>query len=372
MLGIKYTGQFKDPSGYGDANRVDVCSLFVAGVNLTTEVVTQTPYTSDFGILGKICDGLENRDINYKIKIIHLTSDIYPRYLEKDKYHIGRLFWETDKLPKGWTQNCNLMNEIWTATADMAQMLKKSGVRVPIFCFPQPILTTLAGEKITPMETQYRKDFTFYSIFQWIDRKNPKGLLVAYWKAFTGNNNVSLLLKTYRSNYDESEFDKIKDDIAYWKKELNLSHYPNTFLVKKMLTHEQMVRFHAMGDCYVNASSGEGFCRPIEEAMLLGKPVITGSNGGITDIVPDTFFYEVPSTLQKATEQQWIPYYTKEMKWKVLDEKGLIGKMHEVYNDYDKAKAVGKQAQKFVIKNFSLQVVGKAMKDRLEKINENL
>lgn len=365
---VKYCGTFHDYSGYGDANRMFINSLYIAGVDITTELVTQTPQTTDFGNLGKICDMFLDADTPYKVKIIHLTPDLYPKYLENNKYNIGHLFWETDKLPEEWIKPCNLMDEIWTASEPMERMLKESGVKVPTFSFPEPIYTQVINKKITPFETQFKKDFTFYSIFQWIDRKNPRGLLKAYWKAFENNDEVTLLLRTYRINHTDDEYAIIKSEINTWKSELRQKKYPKIFLVKKLLTFDEMAKLHAMGDCYVNASSGEGWCRPMQEAMLYGKPVISTNNGGITDYLTTYYYYEVPSEVQGVIQRPWIPWYTPDQNWKVVNETKLAEMMRTVYDNYDEARLVGRRGQDFVIDNFSLQIVGAKMKSRLEEI----
>lgn len=372
MISLKYFGTLYDPSGYGQSNRVDVMALFVAGANITTEAIYQTTFKTDYGIQEKIVKHLEGRDIPYKIKILHITPDLYPKYLEKGTYHIGRLVWETDKLPQEWIVPCNQMNEIWTTTEEHAKIMKKSGITVPIYSFPEPIMVQEANERISPFVTKFKRDFTFYSIFQWIDRKNPKTLLRAYWKAFEGRDDVTLLLKTYRTSYNESEFKVIEQEIENWKRELNLKKYPKIFLVEKLIKGSDMKKLHMMGDCYVNPSSGEGWCRPMAEAILYGRPVITGSNGGVTDIVPDTFYYNVPSTLVNVTSQPWIPWYTPDQTWKILDERELSDTMLRVYSDYNNAKETAKKAQEFVINNFSLQKVGAQMLKRLEEIYEKI
>src|SRR3990167_8969609 len=112
----KYQGTYFDPSGYGEANRNFITALYLAGVNITTERVIQVSERAEFGWTGNLCKQLENLDIDYKIKIIHLTPDLYPKYMESGKYHIGHLFWETDLLPKEWIAPCNKMDEIWTAS----------------------------------------------------------------------------------------------------------------------------------------------------------------------------------------------------------------------------------------------------------------
>lgn len=372
MIGIKFTSAWVNPSGYGSSARTGITALFTSGINLTIETVSQMPESTNYGLTGGICKSLENRKIPYKIKIVELTPDLLPMYKEPNVYTISRLFWETDHLPKEWITPLNEIDEIWTASPQMGEMIHKSGVTTPCYYFPQPIWTDRADEAIEPYSLPFPKDFTFYSIFQWIDRKNPKGLLRAYWKAFEGNDKVSLLLKTYRITYTDTEFDLIKSDIEMWKKELGLNHYPKIYLARKLLTDAQMLRLHKLGDCYVNASSGEGWSRPMQEAMLLGKPVISGNNGGITDIMTPIHYYEVPSSLQEATEVSQIPWYRSDQHWLVLKEEALTETLKEVYANYDKACQTGRKAQQFVVDNFGFLRVGTLMRTRLEQIYKTL
>ena len=371
MISLKYTFS-SDPSGYGSAARNFVASLFTAGINITTEPIKQTVENTDYGMEGAICSKLKDRNIPYKIKIIHLTPDSIPMYQEKGIYTISHLFWETDRLPKEWIQPLNSCDEIWTASPQMTEMIKRSGVSTLCSTFPQPIWTDQSEDTSPPFLLPFAKDFTFYSIFQWIDRKNPRALLRAYWKAFEGNDKVTLLLKTYRINYAESEFNLIKRDVEKWRKELDLKHYPKVYMTRKLLTQNQMIKLHKMGDCYVTSTSGEGWNRPIQEAMMLGKPVISADNGGITDLLLKSQYFQVPSTPVNATEVSTIPWYTRDMLWKEIDEDKLAEQMLYVHNQYDKVKEVAKKTQDYVVSEFSYQTVGKKMYNRLLEIYKTL
>ena len=372
MNNIRYIGTFSDPSGYGASNRADVMALYVAGANITTQTIQQTQFRSTYDIQEKIVNYLEGRNIDYKIKILHITPDLYPRYLESGKYHIGRLVWETDKLPESWINPINMMNEIWTTTENHAEIMRKSGVTVPIYVFPEPM--EVREEKIIPFKTKDKKDFIFYSIFQWIDRKNPRGLLRAYWKAFENRDDVTLMIKTYRVTYDPSEFKIIEADIENWKKELNLKgKYPKVWLVEKLMTSGEVKKLHALGDCYVNPSSGEGWCRPIAEAFLAGKPVISGDNGGVTDVI--TNYYKVPSKTSQVTAQSFIPWYEGSQNWKLIDEDELGSYMKFVDADFNgdmdahnMTMAALKKVREEVIENLSLQTIGAKMLARLSEI----
>lgn len=365
MIGVKYVSSAKSPSGYGAAARQFIVSLFVAGVNVTTESISQTPEQTDYGITGNIIKSLEGRGIDYQVNLIHLTPDLYPDYKEEGKYNIGHLFWETDRLPDEWVKPCNEIDELWVASEQQAEMIRISGVTTPCYAFSQPIDTSLAYENIKSFNLNHPKDFIFYSCFQWIPRKNPRGLLHAYWKEFEGNDEVTLFIKTYRITYIDKELQIIKNDIETWRKEQKQDHYPKIYLLHKILNEKEMMRFHKTGDVFIQSSSGEGWSRPTQEAMLMGKPVISGSNGGITDIMTSQYYNKVESKKTDITVSSEIPWYQSGMKWWELEEKSLRKTMKDVY---EKRGKNGKKAQQFVVDNFGFLNIGIQMKERLEAI----
>lgn len=367
MKGVKYISAASNPSGYGSAARQFITSLFVAGVPITCETISQMAENTNYGITGNIRKSLEGRDIDHKITICHLTPDLYPNYRENGKYNIGHLFWETDKLPKEWITPCNQMDEIWCGSDEQAEMIKKSGVKTPCYTFSQPIDTTIVYENIKPFAFKHSTDFTFYSIFQWIPRKNPKGLIQAYWKEFEGNDNITLLLKTYRITYLEKEYQIIKQDIETWRKELKQKHFPKIALVHQVFNERDMMRLHSTGDVFIQTSSGEGWSRPTQEAMLLGNLVITTTNGGITDSMPNSFYHAIESHETPVTVSNEIPWYQSGMNWWELDEKSLRMAMRNIYGQKGESSKT-KLARQYVIDNFNYLKTGKAMRERLEQI----
>lgn len=366
MISVKYLIP-NDPSGYGQANRMDITALWTAGVNVTVEPIKQMSEQSDYGIAGDLVKRLTYRDIPYKIKITHTTPDLIPDYKEDGIYHIQRLAWETDKLPREWVKPLNSCDEIWVMTEPQIEMVRNSGVSTPCYVFAQPIDTTIANEKIRPFELNHPRDFIFYSCFQWIPRKNPRGLLHAYWKEFEGNDKVTLLLKTYRITYIEKEYQIIRAEIEQWRKELKQKHFPKIYLTHKVLSDQEMMRFHMTGDVFVNSSSGEGWGRPTQEAMLLGKPVITTTNGGITDTMSSLMYHAVTSGVTPVTVSSEIPWYQAGMSWWELNESSLRKQMRTLYEQKGESDKT-KLAQQFVIDNFSFQKIGQQMRERLESI----
>ena len=371
-IAVKYTGSGSDYSGYGSANRAFITALYVAGVNVTTEVVPHVTDQTDHGWQGGLMRSLEGKNIPYKVQVIHLTPDEYPNHYEKGKYNIGHLFWETDTLPSEWLKPINDMDEIWASSQPMAELFKKSGVRIPIYHFPQPIDISMADKKVKKYDIPQKNGYMFYSMFQWIKRKNPEDLIKTFWRTFTNVKDVSLLIKTHRLNFDESEFDKIKDDIAKWKRQVVARYHPPIFLCKQLLPQEAMYRIHATGDCYVSANHGEGWDRALHEALLMAKPAISTARGGIHEHLNDDYYFRVPSKYVKVEVEDWIPWYKGDMKWANPDLKALSEKMMYAYKNRDLVKAKGIVAKNRVKDYFSYHRIGKLMLERLNEIYKAL
>lgn len=372
MIKAKMTGSFPDNSGYGDSNRADVAALYTAGVDLTLESVPQTLETAPHGWVGELCKHLENRELNYKIKIIHLTPDLYPKYLEDGKYHIGRLVHETNKLPEEWIKPCNMMNEIWTMTDGQKEIIKNSGVIVPIHVFPEALDITNVDRDIIPWIVPNFGGTIFYAIFQFIERKDPWSLLTTYWKTFEGKEDVILILKTYRNSYSESDFNKIKEDIARWKKGMKIHHFPRVILIKDLWPMDKIWKLHKMAGTFISTSHQEGWCRPAIEAMLMGNSVVSTGKTGFADVVPKEMFYPVNCAEADVAVQSQIPWYQNGMKWLNIDNIDLAKNMLEVYNNPEQVKEKGMKASNYVKDNFNYFTVGYQMQARLEEISRFL
>ena len=82
--------------------------------------------------------------------IINLISLIFSYFTtncppsEKMDYKIGRTMFETDRLPDGWVNRLNYMDEIWVPTSHSADIFKASGLH--------PDKVIIVGE---PVDTEF-------------------------------------------------------------------------------------------------------------------------------------------------------------------------------------------------------------------------
>jgi len=372
-IACKYVGPMADFSGYGDANRSFVYALHEAGVDLTVEVLSYSGNTINyFGEKYKIIKSLANRNINYDIKIVHVPCDSYLKFLEPCKFHIGHLFWETDKMSPEWVWNCNLMDEIWTGSEHNKKAFENSGVWKPIWVFPQPIDTDINIESYKPWKIPGHEGFLFYSIFQWIERKNPRALIEAYLREFNRNEKVGLLIKTYREKFLPEEKEMIVGQIQQWKKEVGKEDAPPIYLSIELMDQEDVFRIHRTGDCFVLPHRGEGWGRPIAEAMLFKKPVIATNCGGIHDHLPEEVYLPLSYKLTNVFGMEFAPWYREDQKWADVSVDELRGKMRWVFEHQDEAGQIGEKGYEFTKKNFSYKAVGRMLKDRLVDIQRTI
>lgn len=369
---VSYVGPLKDYSGYGEANRHTVAALMAAGVDVVGELLKYTAESSDFGELGKLMNQSLSNKGEYDIRIMHTTPDEYSRLMKPGKYHIGQFYWETDKVPETFAKNLNLVDEIWTGSQANVDAMKFAGVTKPIYVFPQA--TETKREFPEPYIINEFDGYVFYSIFEWIDRKNPEALLRAFYKEFAGQKDVALVIKTYFRNFTLNNKRMIRSAVKNIKAELGVDEFPAVFLYLDLMDRRQIMRLHSTGDCFVSAHRGEGWGVPQVEAALAGKAIISTGYGGVHEYLEDKKTAMLPSfKMVQLTGMSHSQYwYTPDQQWAEINMDDLQAAMRWAYNNQDDAKKMGKKAQAFAKKAFSFDAVGKMMVDRLNKIKEGL
>lgn len=371
-MNVRYCGPALDYSGYGEANRHDIAALCSADIGVTVELTKHCLEISEFGKLGELCRDLTNRQIDYQIKILHTTPNIYNQFIEPGKYHIGRVFWETDKLPPDFAAGCMMCDELWTGSDYNAQAIRNAGVDKPIYIIPEAIETDI--HDIEPFVVPKNGEYRFYSIFEWTERKNPLALLEAYFREFYNTDGVALILKTYVDNFTPEKKQIIDSEIAQLKRRVPLEKYPPVYLYRKLMNRQSIYSFHKAFDCFVSAHRGEGWGIPQMEAMLLGKPMISTNCGGVHEYLKDKEnAFLVPYTPielpQMTRNSNW---YRQDQHWADVDILQLRRAMRWVYENQDESKIVGENSQRLVKEKFGIKPVGIKMRDRLRQVQKHL
>lgn len=384
---INYRGDLLAPSGYARAIRAHMRGLIEAGVTINGEI-NQHDQTQ----LGdELCEThpfwkdhmpgiIERQGQSCMVKIWHET----PEFFQPDptQYNIAYTVWETSRIidydldenPRlNWVRQMNRMDEIWTAAQFEADVFRKCGVKVPVHVFPHP----LDLERYTPeppegefiMSGQTSKDkMVFLSVFQFVKRKNPHDLLLAWTSEFARQEDVALVIKTYGSAFrDNSEITRYVQEMRKAAKIPGLVR--NLHVILDLIPEDDMPDLFRMCDCFVLPTYGEGFGMPYQEAMGCGKPVIYTNASSMPEFCVG---YPIECDPEPVYGMTNIPWYNASQDWWKVRVSSLRRAMRKAYDEWKSGeiKARGQAARQVVEAQHSYAVVGGAMRTRLEEIAE--
>ena len=202
--------------------------------------------------------------------------------------------WEESRVPRFIVDDFNRhVQGVGAMSSFVREALRTSGVDVPI---------EVVGVGVTRPDPQARSDceelvglrsFRFLHISSAFPRKGVDVLLRAYFDAFSNDDDVSLILKTFPNPHN---------DVARILDELRSAHPnpPDVRWIDRDLAEAGLEALYGVADWYVHPARGEGFGLPIAEAMLAGIPVIALQYSGMADFVNPSTAIVIPYTLQAA------------------------------------------------------------------------
>ncbi len=370
IKGIKYKAPLLDGSGYARAARDYVLALYRQGIPITVEPMSFEEAKPDFGADAGILNEIINKDIEYNVVIMHSTPEFWPNLREEGKINCGYTIWETTKIHKEWPYYINSSVDMCMVATDWnVQIFKECGVTVPLRTIPH-ISDTVDPKDITtyPINGVDDSTYVFGFVSQWQERKNPLALIKAYWQAFQSNENVALVMKTYRSNYSESEKNAIRQTIRRLKAVTILDNYPSIYYIADMLTEDEMRGLYKRLDCYVTLDRGEGWGLSPFHAGAYGKPVIATGFGGVNAYLKDDNSYLLNYTLEPVFGMPWSRWMTADQCWAYPDVADGVNKLREVYSNQEEAKQKGKKLQKYIMDNFTYDVIGTRIIKEIEEM----
>ena len=221
---------------------------------------------------------------------------------------VGRTMFETDRLPKGWEDRLNQVDEIWVPTHHHKNIFVEGGVTKPIVVVGQGIDVEfwnrelvesfddnqlehlLSDESSSNLKQSFKcskEDYRFLSVFKWEARKGPDILLQSFFKAFPrGDEDVCLIIVT--SLYHQEEQRVLEEIHSYWSSSSSSSNEdPHGIVLLSGLSTTTLRKLYDSVDAFVLPSRGEGWGRPYMEAMAMGLPVIATNWSGPTEFIDE-------------------------------------------------------------------------------------
>lgn len=369
---IRYAASTRDSSGYGEFARYFIKVLHQAGHEVCVDPIIINPKpNSIFGDKGRICESLEKKVRRPDINIVNMIPTFFKQHKLPSCKNVGFTMWETTKVPESWVKACNQMDAIFVPCTWNAKTFKESGVRVPIHVVFPGMDPDDVPDQVAPEEKAQDK-FQFYSVFQWLERKNPVGLLRAYFAEFQGVEDVRLVLKTYMFAKAPNNAQLISEQINKVQQDMRLKEIPEVQVLADFLSHEQMHQLHRQSHCFVLPHRSEGFGMPHMDSMSYGNPTIATNFSGNVDFMNSDNSYVLPYQICPTFGMpSFIPWYDGTQSWADADLNALRRAMRNVYENRQEAFAKGAIGRKYILDNFNPDKSVSSFVGACEKVRGN-
>jgi glycosyltransferase involved in cell wall biosynthesis len=260
---------------------------------------------------------------------------------------VATLF-ETEGLPPGWAASLNRADRVLVSSEWCRAAFARAGVAERrLVVIPPPFDAT----PFAPPPARARRagaPWRWLSVFDWSLRKGWDVLLAAFARAFEADE-AELVLKVAarpgRSRQAVAEF------CAAELRRHARKQPPRVRVVDDVLDREQMARLYASADGFVLASRGEGWGRPLHEAMLMELPVVATRAGALGELLPDARYgWPVPSTTVPvgAAAAAETPCYAG-LAWQEPDGEALAAALRDARARLDEARVRAQRGRAHVL-----------------------
>lgn len=217
------------------------------------------------------------------------------------KKNVGYWLWETEQLPMRFEKSADLFDEIWASSKYTAEAIAKT-VTVPVRVLPLT-LDFAAIEVARPNRAKFglpENALLFGFIFDpqsVIERKNVAGLVRAFQKAFSADDNCYLVLKANGRSQGAYDYEMIRASVDSQR----------VLFIEATFSRSETFDFIKSLDAYVSLHRAEGFGLTCAEAMALELPVIASQYSGNLEFMDTTNSLLVPTKVIR-TSRPYGPY----------------------------------------------------------------
>jgi GT2 family glycosyltransferase len=179
-----------------------------------------------------------------------------------------------------------------------------------------------------------------------LERYGTLVLLDAYWQTFTTRDDVVLVVKDYGMGAADPRLrDRLQDAAGKARTEY----------VTQFTTKERLIELYRSCHAFVSPHRAEGFGMKILDAVACGLPVIAPLFGGPVDFLAPDSCLPVDFTmapLGDCLDRRQLRI-TNDAAWCEPDVASLVRRLREVYEDPDRAHALGERARLSVVREYT-------------------
>lgn len=339
---ITVSASFAIASGYGSMSEYLVLGMLRAGARVQVAPVDLDPT----GLSPELAELLARPPVAAGGPVLYFNW-IRP---ELNRYRAASLYintmWESDRLPAGWPEQLNRARAVIVPTRFVARACRESGVVVPIEVVPEGV----DPDVYHYLERPARPGLTTLIVGPVDDRKHVRTGIAAWARAFTGDPDARLIVK---SHYQYHNY--VPDD-------------PRIQYLDFVEPTRGIARWYQQADVLL-ALGNEGFGLPLVEAMATGLPVVALDSEGQSDVCHDARDYLLPippvdrlpysNNLFGACGHRGVPG---------VDD--VVARLQWVATHRDEASALGRAASDWAVRNRNIWRKGPAVLDLMEQYAE--
>ena len=244
--------------------------------------------------------------------------------------------WEYGAVPQRWVEQIEKnVDELWLPSQFVCDVLVRCGVD------PRRTYVVPYGVDITcyrPDGSRWRppgsRGFVFLFVGGAIERKGFDLLMNAYYRTFTAQDDVTLIVKEMGS----TAFYRHNSLTAKYRQLNGGRKAPHVHWMSGDLDDEQLAALYRGCDALVHPYRGEGFGLPIAEALACGKRVVTTALGPAREFcVPASTLYVSAREVEVPEEPPPFGPLAGEFTWFEPDAQELAGILRQLYDQRKEA-----------------------------------
>lgn len=210
--------------------------------------------------------------------------------------------------------------------------------------------------------------FVFLSVFKWEYRKGWDVLLKAYLKEFSGIDGVALYLLTNPYHSDRNFGNKIVEFVEDTGIEEPVKGWAPIYVIDTHIAQVDLPRVYKAAHAFVLPSRGEGWGRPLVEAMSMSLPVIATNWSGPTEYLTEENSY--PLQVDRMSKVMEGPFEGHLWAEPSIDKLQLL--MRHVITNVAEANMRGRRAREDMIRRFSPHIVSGIVTDLIGNLLDRM
>lgn len=311
----------------------------------------------DLNDLNKYADKFLYKE--YDLALSYTSLKNFPYYLWRGKRKLGIWCYEwagKNVIPKGWAKNYKYCNYILAPSVFTKKIFTDAGIPdSAVEVIPHGI-DVEQYKQTTMIQLPTTKKYKILSnIAQNHLRKNITGLLEAYGRAFTKEDDVCLILKAKEKPIKQPFDVSLNACIKQFHHQ-----FPNAAEVKVISEFiDDISALYRSCDSFFTATHCEGFLFPALEAIASGKIPIVPRWGGQIDFLNDDNALLIDGKEVKANPKSmyWEP--NNNAVWFQPNMQDMVDKLRYSYEHYEELNKKVESMRQDVFDNYDWSVIAK-------------